>query len=206
MIIGAEAKIEFKENEVIKERIKKGYRLKELDERIRRSRTKREARIMAEASRIGVRVPKIIEVDEENCRIRMERIHGENLRDVMDSMSLEELSPIFKKVGEYIGLLHSRDIIHGDLTTGNLILKDGEIWIIDFGLAFFSPRIEDKAVDLHLLKEALRSRHPNYWEDCFNWVIEGYKEKFKGWEKVLERMKEIEERGRYRRRSRKNFK
>jgi len=97
-----------------------------------------------------------------------------------------------REIGRSVRKLHDANIIHGDLTTSNMILKD-KVYFIDFGLGFFSTRIEDKAVDLFLFKKALESKHHEVWEECFKEVLKAY-----GDQKVMERLKEIEKRGRYR--------
>ena len=94
-------------------------------------------------------------------------------------------------------MLHNSAIIHGDLTTSNMILNK-EIYLIDFGLSFFSEKSEDKAVDLHLLKEALESKHYKIWEDAFKIVLEAYRKEAKRASETLKRLEQVEKRGRYR--------
>jgi len=100
-----------------------------------------------------------------------------------------------KLLGEQVLILHLSDLIHGDLTTSNVILKNGEIFIIDFGLGFVSKKIEDKAVDLHLLKQALEAKHFENWELLFESFLERYE--FEEGKKVVERLEVVEKRGRY---------
>ena len=104
------------------------------------------------------------------------------------------------EIGEYIAILHNNGIIHGDLTTSNMILnnKNNEICFIDFGLSFFSQKVEDRAVDLHLLKEALESKHYQFWEKAFKAVMQEYSKSAKDAEFTLKRLEAIEKRGRYR--------
>src|SRR3989338_3893980 len=97
------------------------------------------------------------------------------------------------EIGKKIALLHSKDIIHGDLTTSNMILKGNGIQFIDFGLGFFSEKIEDKAVDLHLIRQALESKHHQIWEQCFREVLEGYKN-YNNHKEVFNRLKIVESR------------
>ena len=92
--------------------------------------------------------------------------------------------------------MHNNNIIHGDLTTSNMILNK-EVFFIDFGLSFFSEKIEDKAVDLHLLKEALESKHSNIWERSYKAALDSYFKKAVDGRQVLERIKIVEKRGRY---------
>jgi TP53 regulating kinase and related kinases len=139
-------------------------------------------------------------------------IEGKKISESLDSFSLEKQKDICKIIGEEISKLHNADIIHGDLTTSNMILSDNRnkllfpegrsndneplIFFIDFGLGYISSKIENKAVDLHLLKQALEAKHFESWEILFNEVLKGY-ENYKESKKVLERLKAVEKRGRY---------
>jgi Kae1-associated kinase Bud32 len=116
------------------------------------------------------------------------------LRDVLEK--IKNAKTVCNQIGSSIARLHDYNIVHGDLTTSNMILKNKEVYFIDFGLAAMSKRIEDKAVDLHLLKEALEAKHTKRWEQYFGWVLDGYKPKQR--EEIISRMHEIEKRGRYR--------
>ncbi|MEM5815853.1 MAG: KEOPS complex kinase/ATPase Bud32 [Candidatus Aenigmatarchaeota archaeon] len=182
---------------LVKERIKKSYRIEELDIELRKERTRREARLLREARKIGVFTPQVYNVDEEKGKIIMEYIDGQRLKDIVNYLDEEKIREIFKKVGENIGKLHSSDIIHGDLTTSNMILKDENVYFIDFGLGYFSKRIEDKGVDLNLLREAIKSTHFRFLNLIWENILIGYKRFFKDWEKVIKKVDEIEKRGRY---------
>jgi Kae1-associated kinase Bud32 len=182
---------------LVKERIKKGYRLEVLDTKLRVERTRREARLMREARNIGVYTPQIFHVDEKNCRIIMEFIDGYRLKDILDKWSKEKIERVFIEIGKNIGKMHSADIIHGDLTTSNILIKNNTIYFIDFGLGYFSKRIEDKGVDLNLFKEAIRATHPNLLSLCWQNIVIGYMQGFDKWKEVLERVDEIERRARY---------
>ncbi|MEM4719744.1 MAG: phosphotransferase, partial [Candidatus Pacearchaeota archaeon] len=100
-------------------------------------------------------------------------------------------------VGQIIAKLHKEDIIHDDLTTSNMILKEDKIYVIDFGLSFISKRIEDKAVDLHLIKQSLEAKHWRNFKNLFEWLVKSYKENYEKAQEVLERLKKVEKRGRY---------
>ena len=123
-------------------------------------------------------------------------IDGKKLSDYLDKFLLKKQKEVCKLIGESTAKLHDADIIHGDLTTSNMILKDNKIYFIDFGLGFISHKFEDKAVDLHLLKQALEAKHFKNWEILFREVLKTYS-KFKDSEIVLERLKAVEKRGRY---------
>ena len=191
---GAEAII-YKKDNIIKDRIKKNYRIKEKDERLRTYRTRREAKILDNIKGI-IPVPKLIKVDDKKKIIEMEEIKGSKVRDVLEMSDYEELS---KEIGEKIAIMHNNNIIHGDLTTSNMI-QSNEIYFIDFGLSFFSHKIEDKAVDLHLLKQALESKHYKIFEECFRAALEGYR-KADDYEAIMKRFEQVEKRGRYKNRS-----
>ena len=190
---GAEAKLFRSENKLIKDRIKKNYRLKEIDEKIRKSRTKREAKMLKKLDF----VPKVFDVDEKKKIIEMEFIDGKLVKDVLDNVNKEKRKEICKKIGKNIAKLHNLDIIHGDLTTSNFIFNK-KVYFIDFGLSFVSRRIEDKAVDLHLLKQALESKHYRHFEESFKDVLQGYS-KVNDYNKIIERLRKVESRGRYKR-------
>ncbi|MDD5700239.1 MAG: serine/threonine protein kinase [Candidatus Nanoarchaeia archaeon] len=219
---GAEAKILLneKENTIIKDRIPKSYRIKELDDKIRKQRTKAEKKLLEKACRI-INAPNPFPLKEFNV-IEMPYIEGKKLSEHLDSFSLEKQKEIMKAVGEETAKLHDADIIHGDLTTGNMILVDdfndsqnyadkkeviitsskkrddnSKVFFIDFGLGFISKKIEDRAVDIHLLKQALEAKHFRNWETLFNSFLKGYGNSGEA-EKVLERLKAVEKRGRYR--------
>lgn len=192
---GAEAIILKEGNEITKRRIKKAYRIKEIDDKIRKQRTRSEAKLLEKASKF-IPIPKITKVDDKKMEIDMEFINGKKLSDKLDSFSLEEQKKICFQIGESIAKLHDCNIIHGDLTTSNTILKDGKVYFIDFGLGFNSHRIEDKAVDLHLIKQALEAKHFKNWEILFNSIKQGYahSNKFK---ETLKQLEKVEKRGRY---------
>ena len=195
---GAEAII--KQGEfIIKERKEKSYRIPEIDEKIRKLRTRSEAKLLEKASEI-IPVPKVIKIDEEKKEIHMEYIKGKKLSECLDNFSEKEQIQISEKIAENIAKLHDEEIIHGDLTTSNMLLKQGEgkIYFIDFGLGFVSRKYEDKAVDLYLLKQALASKHFKNAEKLFDRIVKIYAKKIKDHEKILQRLNAVERRRRYR--------
>jgi Kae1-associated kinase Bud32 len=184
---GAEATVRVEDDILIKERVPKNYRLRELDERIRKERTKAEARLLSEARRAGVPTPIIYDV--ENCTIKMQYLDGTALKHVID----EDLS---EQIGILVARLHEAGIIHGDLTTSNLILFNEKIYMIDFGRSFFDSSTEAHGVDVHVLFQTFESTHSNH-EKLIDAFCRGYRQEFKHADEVLERVKEIEKRGRY---------
>ncbi len=191
---GAEAQI-ILENDIIKKRrIKKSYRLPELDEKIRKQRTKREFNLLEKASKL-IPIPKILKLNENTKEIDMEFIEGKKLSEHLESLNYKK---ICETIGKQIAILHDNNIIHGDLTTSNIILsdKDNKLYFIDFGLGFTSSRAEDKAVDLHLIKEALEAKHFKIAKECFEQILKSYKTS-KNANQILQRLKKVEKRGRY---------
>ena len=173
------------ENAVIKDRIPKNYRIPEIDNKIRKLRTKEEAKLLADAKRAGVKTPVLYDVNLEDKAILMEEIDGVMVKEVINN----ELA---FRIGEEISKLHSSDIIHGDITTSNILLKDDKLVFIDFGLGRYSPLEEDKAVDLLVLKKSLQSIDYNLACEYFDLVLKGY-----GSDNIVDKISEIESRGRY---------
>ncbi|MEM5879091.1 MAG: KEOPS complex kinase/ATPase Bud32 [Candidatus Aenigmatarchaeota archaeon] len=198
---GAEAILYLDEMEgkkvLVKERIKKSYRIEQIDLKLRKERTREEVKLLTEARKVGVLTPKIFEVDYKNFKITMEFIEGERIKEFFYKTNEEKISRISFEIGRLIGKLHSAGIIHGDLTTSNMISKDDQIYFIDFGLGFFSRKIEDQGVDLNLLFEALKSTHFKILNFCWENIVKGYKQEYKYAEQVLKKVEEIEARARY---------
>ncbi len=189
---GAEARI-YSENGILsKERAKKEYRIDAIDDCLRKRRTKAEAKLLEKARALGVLVPKVIGV--EKYSIDMELVCGVRLKDKLDVGNAPGFA---KKLGCMIAVLHKNDIIHGDITTSNVIVKEKELYLIDFGLGFFSRGVEDKAVDIHLLEEALLSTHSTLKDKFFTAFCESYKKEYSDSTAVFVRLEEIRQRGRY---------
>jgi len=194
---GAEAILYLEKESLVKERIKKSYRLPQIDTELRRGRTRREAKLLSDARRCGVNTPTIVSVDEENSKITMEYIDGERLKEFLNETNDKNREKTAEDVGKAVGTLHKQGIVHGDLTTSNMILKDGEIYLIDFGLGEFTKRIESLAVDLSVMKEAFKSTHFKHLNLLWDSFIKGYKQTNNNFNKVLEALDNIEKRGRY---------
>ncbi|MCD6403143.1 MAG: Kae1-associated serine/threonine protein kinase [Candidatus Aenigmarchaeota archaeon] len=197
---GAEA-ILLRENDIlIKKRIEKKYRIKQLDIKLRKERTKLESSLLSTARRVGVLTPKVVDVDMDEFSIKMEFIEGKKVKEILDTLPKRKIAILCKQIGRYIGKLHKAGIIHGDLTTSNMLLKDGDLYFIDFGLGFYSQKIEDKGTDLKLLKDVIKSTHFKILNVCWRNIVKGYKEEYTDANKVLKRVEEIEKRGRYKKR------
>ncbi len=187
---GAEAVIYQIDNGIIKSRTPKSYRHPQLDNFLRSSRTRHEAKILEKLEQLHFPAPKIKKADEKKGILEIEFIDGTLVKDI-----LEQKPELTKHIGKNISILHTNNIIHGDLTTSNMILKD-KVYFIDFGLSFTSLKIEDKAVDIHLLDRALESKHYKIYPKAFNAIIAEYKKHYKDAPKVLARFEEVKKRGR----------
>jgi len=236
---------------ITKHRIKKSYRHPTLDTQLRKRRTKSEYKILEKASKI-INIPKLISTNNIDI-IEMEFIKGDKLSTNLNDYPTEKeiklsqnnsntikrvggrvLHSVAKKltqekiaqlIGEEIAKLHDANIIHGDLTTSNMILvnpkkisldnniansegvseraggileKSSKIYLIDFGLSYISQKIEDKAVDIHLLKQSLEAKHFQNYENLIKAFLKGYKNS-ENYQQVLERLEAVEKRGRYKR-------
>ena len=193
---GAEAVLFRDKSRILKERLSKNYRLPQIDQSLRKFRTRREAKVLKKLEEFSFPAPHLIEFCDKRMSIFMDFIPGEKLRDVLATGDDYQL--LAKQLGEKVGQLHQKDIIHGDLTTSNIIQhqETGELNLIDFGLSFFSDKVEDKAVDLFLLDRALESKHYQHYPDIFEKTLKGYKGAYPEAEKVLERFKTVKARGR----------
>jgi TP53 regulating kinase-like protein len=194
---GAEAIITITDNSVFKERVKKSYREELLDDSLRTGRTKKEAKLIALAKKAGVPTPSITDVDVKEGVIEMTHVKGDKLKDILNEMPGEEREKVFKTIGKQIGKLHKHHIIHGDLTTSNMILSGDRVYFIDFGLGEINESVESKGVDLLLFKKALQSAHWKVAEECLSAAFDAYMKGYKKAEEVFERLKVIERRGRY---------
>jgi len=187
---GAEAQL-FKEGDrIVKVRPVKSYRIKHIDFSLRKFRTRREAKILSLLESSDIPAPKLFNSCDHSMRIDMSFIKGPKVRDVLDNYP-----SLSKEIGILVGKIHSLDIIHSDLTTSNMIFND-KVFLIDFGLSFVSKKIEDKAVDLHLLFQALESRHFKVFDRCKKDIISAYRKYYSGADSVLSRLVVVESRGR----------
>jgi len=196
---GAEAEIYLSEwmgrKVIVKKRIRKKYRIKEIDDELRKRRTKKEGVLMAGARKAGVAVPVIYDVDMDGMKITMQYVDGKSLKDCLDEMDIDEQKNVCRKIGESIAFLHKNGIVHGDITTSNLILYGDNVYFIDFGLGEKSSEDEKRGVDLHLLRGAFKAAHKN--SNLFEWVFESYRRNYHGADSITKKMEEIAGRGRY---------
>jgi len=189
--VGAEARVEPTEilgrAAVLKERPPKAYRHPALDLALRTGRTRAEARLLALARRAGVRTPLVYRVDASG--LVLERIAGRQLKEDVTPARLRE-------VGALAARLHAHGLVHGDLTTSNVVVALEGLVLLDFGLGAQNAEDEDKGGDLHVLKETLEATHPEV-EGGFRHVMEGYRAAG-GSAAVEKKVEEIVRRGRYR--------
>lgn len=181
---------------VFKHRIEKRYRSREFDRMLRVKRTINEAKLMIESRKL-IEVPFIYDVDLERTLIVMEYIEGKTLKDLLLMGSGNPYDWGFE-VGIRIGKLHRGGIVHGDLTTSNIIIRKDHMYFIDFGLGSKNPGLEEMGIDLHLMLRALESLHHEISAEFFEGVMKGY-EKIMGRlsENVKKKIREIRMRGRY---------
>jgi N6-L-threonylcarbamoyladenine synthase/protein kinase Bud32 len=187
---GAEAVVTVTGTTAEKRRVSKRYRVPALDKRLIAERTRAEARLIAAARKGGVPTPVMSDITEDT--IRMEYIEGKLLTSGLSETNVE-------KAGRMVGKLHTGGIMHGDLTTSNLILRarDGRCVLIDFGLSQVTSEIEQRGVDIHVFFQTLESTAPERAESLKAAFIAGYKETFEGAADVIRREYEIGLRGRY---------
>jgi Kae1-associated kinase Bud32 len=193
---GAEAVIYLEElmgrKLIRKVRPRKGYRIRELDEKLRINRTKKEAKLIHTARMGGVNAPAVIDVHED--QLIMEFIEGKRL-DILLKENEGGEGRVMRELGEQVAKMHNSGVVHNDLTVVNIIVG-GKVYIIDFGLGEFSRSLEDRAVDIFVLIKSLKASVPEK-EEIIKDFFSGYSI-LSGYEDVLKRVREIEKRGRYR--------
>jgi len=192
---GAEAIIYVRDGKIVKERVSKGYRVAEIDRKIRKQRTKAEAKLMERARNSGASVPQV--GMEDDFMLVMDNLKGKNVKDALNGMGKKERGDVCSRAGKMVARLHSAGIIHGDLTTSNMILVGKDVFLIDFGLGKFSGKAEDQAVDLFLLYEALKSTHFRVLEECWKSVVKAYSGSYPKAKEVVARIEKIKNRRRY---------
>lgn len=184
---------------VRKSRIPKPYRVPELDSTIRRTRTLHETNLMHEARKIGIPVPVVLHLDLESSSFIMEYVKGATLREELYVVTPEIRRRRCTELGRLVALMHEAGLVHGDLTISNVLSDGGKLFLIDFGLGGFSTELEDRGVDLLLLNRAMKSTHVEFHEEIFGAFLRGYLTIVgkKRHAEVLNKMRQIERRGRY---------
>jgi Kae1-associated kinase Bud32 len=191
---GAEASIYLEGGKIFKVRHSKAYRLPQIDSSLISSRTKREKKIIQKLTQLNILVPKLYS-STDDATIVMEFIDGERLRDTL--LSSPKKIVYIKQLAKIVAKIHDAGIIHGDLTTSNILKPNisDELVLIDFGLSFFSDKLEDKAVDIHLLFRSFESTHyqeAEFYESIFQ---EAYISFSGNGKETLLRLEDVQKRG-----------
>ncbi|EDV25931.1 TP53-regulating kinase [Trichoplax sp. H2] len=191
---------------IVKERFKKKFRHNVLDDKLRHKRTMQEVRSMHRCRKAGIATPTVFFIDSNDYKIYMEEVQNSiTVRDYINSLKEDKesnLRKLAKIIGTILASMHNIQVIHGDLTTSNMLLKKtndieiADLVLIDFGLSSISSLAEDKGVDLYVLERAFLSTHPNT-EDAFKVILDTYKT-FKGSSEALKKLDEVRLRGRKR--------
>ncbi|MCI4340243.1 MAG: Kae1-associated serine/threonine protein kinase [Thermoplasmata archaeon] len=187
---------------ILKERDSKAYRPKALDERLRKERTRNEARLLVDARRAGVRTPTVYDVDLAKGRLIMEELTGPTLKELLERHSADPapLEAPLRSFGRALGRLHAGGISHGDLTSSNVLFPDGPGGppaFIDLSMGAKGAGLEELGIDLHLVEEDLKALHPA-GERLLETFFAGYAEgNPNGQKDVRARGKEIRGRVRY---------
>ena len=174
---------------ILKRRVRKKYRIKELDDKIRSTRLKNEAKMLRKA-RKAINTPHVLDINRLGNEIILEYIPGEKVRDILYQKKM--VKKIGIQMGKTVKKLHNIGIVHNDLTTSNF-LWNGKLWLIDFGLAKSSNRIEDRATDLVVFKRMVFASHWEISKRLWKYFIEGYCPATE----IITKMDEIEKRAKY---------
>ncbi|HUH99641.1 MAG TPA: Kae1-associated kinase Bud32 [Nitrososphaerales archaeon] len=177
------------------------YRLPELDRLIRSQRTVHEAQIIHLCKVAGVSAPHLFHLSPSEALIVMEYLEGRRLKVELLETGLTKgrVEALGERFGASVAKLHEAGIMHGDLTTSNVIVDGDSLSLIDFGLAIRSHRLEDQAVDLRLIKETLTGAHNSVSKRFMQSLLAGYSSVLgqSRTEAATKKLAEIERRGRY---------
>lgn len=172
---------------IIKYRRRKPYLISEIEEEIRVQRNKAEALNMNSATMAGARAPKLLLFTAHS--IFMTKVTGIQMARIVQGH--KNFKPAVADSGKMLSILHANDIAHGDYTPANIIVDSwNRAWIIDFGLSQRTNSEEDKAFDLLLFKRAVD-------KDSYKTFVKAYSKNYSAAKKILERLSDIERRGRY---------
>ena len=185
---GAEARIYQDGERILKQRIAKSYRLPGLDLQLRKQRTRSEAKLLQKAAGIA---PKLLAVDEHTMTLTLEYLDGKLLKDVLSTFSSQERHNLLLQLGKH-AQLHQQNIIHGDLTTSNILMHNNTPYLIDFGLGFISLNLKIRRL-IYIFLNTLMSKHFSLSAAAFASVLEGYSFT---WEHraVIQRLEKVERR------------
>ncbi len=190
---GAEAVVRQETDTVVKKRIQKPYRHPSLDTHLREERTATEVRILQKLHQIGVPAPTVQEHTKDT--VVMDYVPGDLLTHALTQ--IEELTAYGQQFGRLLAQMHAHDIVHGDTTPHNVLVWEDTLYIIDCGLSYHSQRDEDKAMDLHVLRQAMEAAYPSLCHSFFTAVIDRYKLYYENAARILQRLEQIESRGKH---------
>ncbi|XP_031114198.1 EKC/KEOPS complex subunit bud32 [Ipomoea triloba] len=189
---------------IVKERFSKKYRHPTLDSKLTLKRLNAEARCMTKARRLGVATPVLYAVDPILHSLTFEYVEGPLVKDILlgfgsSGIDEERIADIAFQIGNAIGKIHDGGLVHGDLTTSNMLMRSAtnQLVLIDFGLSFTSTLPEDKAVDLYVLERALLSMHSSCG-NVMDRILAAYKKSSKQWSSTLNKLAQVRQRGRKR--------
>ncbi|KAG0467769.1 hypothetical protein HPP92_017097 [Vanilla planifolia] len=189
---------------IVKERFSKKYRHPSVDSKLTFKRLNAEARCMTKARKLGVPTPVLYAIDPLLHTLTFEFVEGQAVKDILIDFGLhgineELMDAIAAQIGDVIGKLHDGGLVHGDLTTSNMIIRKGtnQLVLIDFGLSFTSTIPEDKAVDLYVLERALLSMHSSCG-NVMDRILSSYRKSSKQWSSTLNKLAQVRLRGRKR--------
>jgi len=188
---------------IIKQRFSKKYRHATLDSKLTQLRFKQEVRAILKARKLGILTPAVYFAEAESSTIYMERLDAKMVKDLLlpGALPQDDLVAMLREVGRVLALMHDGSLVHGDLTTSNLLVRNSDkaVAIIDFGLSQTSSIHEDKAVDLYVLERAVTSMAAtNDSNDVFDQILASYRQHSKQWRTVLNKFSEVRMRGRKR--------
>ena len=179
-----------------------------LDSQLTKDRHRAEARSLLKCKQIGVRVPTMFLCDSTQFIIVMQNLsQASTAKDCINKLlgenNRDQLVKLAREVGGVVAKMHQAGLIHGDLTSSNILVEKTadstyQLSMIDFGLSSQEGSAEDKGVDLYVLERALLSTHPNT-EWLFQEMMDHYKLQYgKGMGEVVRKFEEIRLRGRKR--------
>ncbi len=196
---GAEAKIFKTGTSILKIREKKAYRHQNIDKKVRLHRMRKEAKLLNKANTL-INAPKVIKIDEAQTTLEIECINAQKIAEVLESLPKQEQEQVAKEIGRQIAILHNNDMVHGDLTTSNM-LYNGDVHVIDFGLGFINDKAEHKAVDLHVLEQAFCAKHHSIAKEMLEIIFTEYKNTQEQAKEIFNRLDKVQRRGRYKKKA-----
>ncbi|KAI4470396.1 o-sialoglycoprotein endopeptidase [Holotrichia oblita] len=196
---------------LVKDRFKKKYRHPTLDDTLMKERIKAEVRAILKCKTVGIRTPTLYLVDLNRRSIFMEYFpYSVTAKEFIFNANESLIEVLSHCIGKLLGKMHANNIIHGDLTTSNILISNKqkidifyesfqnlELILIDFGLSHTDSTIEDKAVDLYVLERAILSTHTTTY-NIFTGILNAYKIENKNYKEVFNKLEEVQARGRKR--------